>query len=367
FTSLAATCTKVCSTPPTLANGDFTVKNNANQYDINTVLTYTCNSGYRLDNSATVTCQASGQFTSLAATCTKVCTTPPTLANGDFTVKNNANQYDINTVLTYTCNSGYRLDNSATVTCQASGQFTSLAATCTRVCLTPPTLANGDFTVKNNANQYDINTVLTYTCNSGYRLDNSATVTCQASGQFTALTAVCTRVCSTPPTLANGDFTVKNNANQYDINTVLTYTCNSGYRLDNSATITCQASGQFTAFTAVCTKVCTTPPTLANGDFTVKNNANQYDINTVLTYTCNSGYRLDNSATVTCQASGQFTSLAAVCTLICGEPPIPANGVYAVVKTPPIFNIGDQISYSCNNGFILQGTRVNTCFEHWFV
>ncbi|XP_078490621.1 sushi, von Willebrand factor type A, EGF and pentraxin domain-containing protein 1 isoform X50 [Ciona intestinalis] len=363
FTSLAATCTQVCLTPPTLANGDFTVKNNANQYDINTVLTYTCNSGYRLDNSPTITCQASGQFTSLAAVCTKVCSTPPTLTNGDFTVKDNANQYDINTVLTYTCNSGYRLDNSATITCQASGQFTSLAATCTKVCSTPPTLANGDFTVKNNANQYDINTVLTYTCNSGYRLDNSATITCQASGQFTALTAVCTRVCSTPPTLTNGDYTVKINANQYDINTVLTYTCNSGYRLDNSGTITCQATGQFTALTAVCTKVCSTPPTLTNGDFTVKNNANQYDINTVLTYTCNSGYRLDNSATVTCQASGQFTSLAAVCTLICGEPPIPTNGVYAVVKTPPIFNIGDQISYSCNNGFILQGTRVNTCLN----
>ncbi|XP_078490583.1 sushi, von Willebrand factor type A, EGF and pentraxin domain-containing protein 1 isoform X15 [Ciona intestinalis] len=363
FTTLTAVCTKVCLTPPTLANGDFTVKNNANQYDINTVLTYTCNSGYRLDNSPTITCQASGQFTSLAAVCTKVCSTPPTLTNGDFTVKDNANQYDINTVLTYTCNSGYRLDNSATITCQASGQFTSLAATCTKVCSTPPTLANGDFTVKNNANQYDINTVLTYTCNSGYRLDNSATITCQASGQFTALTAVCTRVCSTPPTLTNGDYTVKINANQYDINTVLTYTCNSGYRLDNSGTITCQATGQFTALTAVCTKVCSTPPTLTNGDFTVKNNANQYDINTVLTYTCNSGYRLDNSATVTCQASGQFTSLAAVCTLICGEPPIPTNGVYAVVKTPPIFNIGDQISYSCNNGFILQGTRVNTCLN----
>uniref|UniRef100_H2Y4F7 Sushi domain-containing protein n=1 Tax=Ciona savignyi TaxID=51511 RepID=H2Y4F7_CIOSA len=39
------------------------------------------------------------------------------------------------------------------------------------------------------------------------------------------------------------------------------------------------------------------------------------------------------------------------------------NGVYTVVNNPAIYNIGDQISYACNNGYILQGTRVNTCLN----
>ena len=108
--------------------------------------------------------------------------------------------------VTYSCDTGYQLSGSATVTCQASGSWStrpsctgilhcsfydqikwpvlhmSLCSNVTAVsCGYPPSISNG---FRGTPTHTTYGGTVTYSCDTGYQMSGSATVTCQASGSW---------------------------------------------------------------------------------------------------------------------------------------------------------------------------------------
>ena len=102
--------------------------------------------------------------------------------------------------VTYTCNSGYEVSNrvtTATATCMANGIWEPLS-TCTSMvqfffffklylirtvvgCGDPPTSPNGS---PGTPTSTTFGGTVSYTCNNRYYMSGSATVTCEASGNW---------------------------------------------------------------------------------------------------------------------------------------------------------------------------------------
>ncbi len=99
----------------------------------------------------------------------------------------------------------------------------------------------------------------TYTCDNGYQLSGSFTVTCQTSGSWDTIPTclgiiicmhACNKlykyhiaaVCGSPPSISNGSTGTPTSVIQGG--TVI-YSCNSGYQLSGSATAVCQDSGNW--------------------------------------------------------------------------------------------------------------------------
>ena len=101
------------------------------------------------------------------------------------------------------------------------------------------------------------------------------------------------------------------------------------------------------------------------------------------TYSCNTGYQLSGSATVTCQETGSWSTppscecmyaviatiiqcviiyyLYSLLTVICRDLIVPANGMVSY-SDPNIPRATDSTgSYSCNTGYTFSGTLTRTC------
>ncbi|XP_066265871.1 E-selectin-like [Branchiostoma lanceolatum] len=204
--------------------------------------------------------------------------------------------------VTFTCDTGYNLGGSSTTTCQADTTWSNSPPTCTAVQCSPRTApTNGG--VSGGSSFGD---EVTFTCNSGYDLTGSATTTCQAGGTWSNSDPTCTAgQCSPRTAPTNGG--VSGGSSFGD---EVTFTCDSGYDLAGSATITCQAGGTWSNSDPTCTAVqCNAQTAPTNGGVSGGNSFEDE-----VTFTCDTGYNLGGSATTTCQADRTWSNSPPTCT-----------------------------------------------------
>ncbi|XP_078692370.1 P-selectin-like isoform X2 [Branchiostoma floridae x Branchiostoma belcheri] len=318
------------------------------------LVTFTCETGYVLTGDSDTTCQANGTWSNPVPTCTPVqCPTLTPPANGALSPFR-ATSYQ--TVVTFTCNSGYTLNGVATATCQADGTWSHPVPTCTPVqcpTLTPP--ANG---VLRPIGATFYQTVVRFVCYAGYALNGAATTICRADGTWSHPVPVCIPIatiqCPTLVAPANGALTPIG-ANSY--RTVVTFTCNSGYVLNGVTSATCQADGTWSGPVPTCTPVqCPARTAPANGAVTPTGPVSYPN---GVTFTCNSIYTLNGVATPTCQADGTWSHPVPTCTLVqCPARAAPANGA---VSPAGAVSYPNGVTFTCNSGYALNGIPYPTC------
>ncbi|XP_029625891.1 complement factor B [Salmo trutta] len=91
----------------------------------------------------------------------------------------------------------------------------------------------------------------------------------------------------------------------------------------------------------------------------------QYFVNNKTTYECYSGYSLRGSASRVCQANGKWSGGTPICSRDsgsedrCADPGIPAGAR----RSGSSFGIDDKLSYRCDEGLHLLGSKARVCQE----
>ncbi|XP_078610838.1 P-selectin-like [Branchiostoma floridae x Branchiostoma japonicum] len=271
-------------------------------------VTFTCNTGYVRNGASSTVCQADGTWSDPVPTCTPVqCQLFWAPLHGTL---NPVGTNSYQTVVRFTCNTGYVLNGAADTTCQADGTWSNAVPTCTPVqCPTLTAPANGVL-IPIGATSYQVRVM--FICNPGYHLNGASSATCRADGTWSNSAPTCTlRACPTltPPT--NGTLSPPGPAYSYP--TQVTITCNSGYQLNGVSPVTCQANGQWSNPVPTCTpRQCPGLTAPTNGALSPSGSAYSYP--TQVTVTCNSGYQLNGASSVTCQADGTWSDPVPTCT-----------------------------------------------------
>ncbi|XP_066271288.1 complement receptor type 1-like [Branchiostoma lanceolatum] len=351
WTAPVPTCAPVqCPALTALAFGSRSTE--ATSYQ--TVVTFTCNTGYTLNGNANTRCQADRTWTNAVPACTPVqCPARTAPANGAVSSTAIGRYQD---VVTFTCNQCYNLAGSTSITCQANGEWSANQQTCNRVqCprLAAPT--NGARTPSTEAR--NCQDVVTFTCNTGYELDGASSVTCQANQQWSAPIPTCRPVQC--PELTAPPFGSLSPVGATSYQDVVNFNCNPGYTLNGATSATCQANRAWSNAVPTCTPVqCPMVVAPANGARTPPTGARNYQ--NVVTFTCDPGYVLNGAASVTCQANQQWSRPIPTCTIRqCPMLTAPANGA----RTPPTGarNYQDMVTFTCNPGYTRNGAEVLTC------
>ncbi|KAL4232577.1 hypothetical protein ACF0H5_007267 [Mactra antiquata] len=289
--------------------------------------------------------------------------TPPT--NGVITFSDN---YNINSIASYSCETGYALSvGSLSITCTASGEWSAVTApTCDpdvpTTCSTLNAPTNGTVTLSDS---YNVGSVAYYGCDTGYSLSSTLNKTCLASGQWSAPNdPTCDldvpTTCSTLNAPTNGTVTL---SDSYNVGSVAYYGCDTGYSLSSTLNKTCLASGQWSAPNdPTCDldvpTTCSTLNAPTNGTVTL---SDSYNVGSVAYYGCDTGYVLSNSNNKTCSASGQWSPANnPSCDLIVSCSPLTAPGNGSVSYSDD-YNQGSRAIYSCNSGFILTNFTSKEC------
>eukprot|EP00058_Branchiostoma_floridae_P027893 XP_002613384.1 hypothetical protein BRAFLDRAFT_68379 [Branchiostoma floridae] len=337
WSDAAPTCTRIqCPAVQAPLNGDVTGGN-----FFGSTATYTCDVGYLLTGHSTSTCLSTGTWSSQDPQCTLKTCQPLAFPNhGTVTGGNNYGN-----VATYTCDVGYDLIGNPTQTCQDNQQWTGSPPTCQRKECPPLSTPSNGF--MSGTNFYGDQ--VTFTCHSGYEISGSAVLTCQMNQQWNGTQPTCERIhCPPLSPIANGQM-----SGGHLFGDQVMFVCNSGYDLSGSPSRKCQADGTWSGVQPACDQQdCGQLPAPSHGTVS---GATHYG--NQVTFTCDPGYEIFGSVTLTCQENQQWSGAPPTCTLITCPPLSPVSNGQMNGGT----SFGDQVTFACNVGYSLSGSPSRTC------
>ena len=231
----------------------------------------------------------------------------------------------------------------------ATGAWTGAAPTCTiEDCgaLTAPT--NGS--VAATVTTYGASA--TYACNTGYGASGSLTRTCGTGSAWSGAAPTCAiKNCGALTGPTNGSVSAPTTT----YGATATYSCNTGFNVVGTATRTCLDTGTWGGSAATCApKDCGTLTAPANGSVSAPTTT----YGATATYSCVTGYGASGSSTRTCLDTGLWSGTAPSCVIAnCPALQSPTGGSVSA----PALTYGSTATYSCNNGYVLDGVATRMC------
>uniref|UniRef100_A0A674P4K4 Sushi domain-containing protein n=2 Tax=Takifugu rubripes TaxID=31033 RepID=A0A674P4K4_TAKRU len=353
FTPGLPQCTEVECADPKVANGEW-VSGSRPPHKYLATVTYRCNAGYKMEGDASMECGLNGQWMPGIPKCTAVtCSPPSTITSGTFSPQKPLYQY-LETVA-YSCDQGFTLSGSKSLSCSLDGTFNGSPPTCNKkTCGSAGQVDNGEIEYLPGKEFGD---KLVVTCNPGFRLVGKRELTCGDQGWLGRLPE-CEEVECSHPKVANGEWVSGSHPPHKYLDTV-TYRCNAGYKMEGDATMVCSLNGQWTPGIPKCTAVtCSPPPTITSGTFSPQKPLYQY-LETVA-YSCDQGFTLSGSKSLSCSLDGTFNGSPPTCnTVTCSPPPTITSGTFSPQK--PLYQYQEMVEYSCDQGFTLSGSKSLSC------
>uniref|UniRef100_A0A8C4SUT0 Complement component receptor 1-like protein n=1 Tax=Erpetoichthys calabaricus TaxID=27687 RepID=A0A8C4SUT0_ERPCA len=344
-----------CEEPPKIKNGQIT-NLPIGSVTFGTVITYQCLRGSLIGN-ASIVCDISGEYSSLPPNCTEGISCPNVILDNSIKTQGFGPIYNYGDTITFACNNDYRINGSKTVICGSDNQWSPLP-TCQRIiCANVPNLENGR-KKSDNGPPYNFKDTIYFTCEGGYRLIGSHSITCNENDEWSSELPTCKRiVCPDVKDLENGKKTPRPDSPYY-FNGIISFACDAGYRLVGKQTITCNENEEWSSELPTCERIICPDVVVKNGSKICGHGAPYY-MNDILHFICNTGYTMMGSNTITCQEDGHWSSEPPSCMVFsCGTPDILHNGKiigYRVYNTI-------QIAYAvCDKGYYLQRGGIQEC------
>lgn len=336
---------------------------------------YECNIGYKIGaGSATRVCNANtGSWSGTEPVCVQVfCSSLQTVSNG--LPPSCTNGFAALSTCTYRCNAGFVIGaGSDSRTCNPDSRTwsgtepTCVAAEC------PALSAVLNSMAPSCTDGFSDGSFCSYQCNPGYEIGSgSASRVCIANTlTWSGTEPVCVQVtCPSLTAVTNGmtpTCTIGNNDGS-----VCTYQCNIGFEIGSgSVSRTCSSlTGAWSGTEPTCVQI-TCPNLGAIGNGVLQTCTDSFNVASVCSYVCNSGFSFQGGATQTCGTNGQWSlpqpsCIADVPSVVCETLQNIANAVLACTNGNAE---GSTCTYTCNSGWALMagqsGSRVCNADGTW--
>nr|XP_033465702.1 sushi, von Willebrand factor type A, EGF and pentraxin domain-containing protein 1 isoform X2 [Epinephelus lanceolatus] len=347
-----------CGPPPEVSFGG--PSSSSPPFPFGTIVSYTCMDGFTLRNERSVSCLASGQWSSPYPECIPVeCPQPVEISNGIVDVQG---LMYLSKAL-YSCKTGYNLVGNSTVLCGEKGLWIGGVPSCRPIeCSIPKQVANG----KVIYTKLQFGHSATYSCRRGYRLQGPETLKCLASGEWDNESPTCVQISCTPPQPIESGFV---EGQDHSFGVTIFYSCFPGFQLVGQDHLTCEEFGWSSSVPVCVPSDCGLPPHIDFGEYVrvgggsdIGTLATPLDLSflhgTFIEYRCHKGYDLTNPTRLVCQEDGGWNGTAPSCVPAeCETPPGPEHGWVNVTDT----SLGSMVKYTCEDGYELEGEPVRQC------
>ncbi|KAK2168422.1 hypothetical protein NP493_1225g00033 [Ridgeia piscesae] len=152
----------------------------------------------------------------------------------------------VDSVVSFSCDYGYRLQGSARRTCTTQGTWDGVNAECVEIHCGP---LSAPFHGNKQGSNDVVDSVVLFSCDRGYRLEGSVRRTCTTQGIWDGVNAECVEIhCGHLNAVSHGS---KQGSNDV-VDAVVLFSCDRGYRLQGSARRTCTRNGTWDGVNAEC-------------------------------------------------------------------------------------------------------------------
>ncbi|KAG9328507.1 hypothetical protein JZ751_013492 [Albula glossodonta] len=161
--------------------------------------------------------------------------------------------------------------------------------------------------------EFPYGSTCTFTCADGFQLQGVSSVTCTESAEWSQDTPYCEAI--TCKSLEAGDHLVTNCSHSSDnlkLNSSCSFSCDEGFILQGAESLQCTGTGKWSADTPT-SITCESPE---QGDHLVRKCSHSSSAlmpNSNCSFSCDEGFDLQGSETLTCNSSGNWTGEVPSC------------------------------------------------------
>ncbi|XP_076620549.1 uncharacterized protein LOC143341439 isoform X1 [Colletes latitarsis] len=178
---------------------------------------------------------------------------------------------------------------------------------------------------RNSGSAYEVGVTVEYTCTAGSLLIGPSTRTCLDTGFYNEFPPVCKSIeCGYPASIKHGGYTLINNTVSY-LSQVL-YSCEEGYEMTGRARLTCDIDERWNGPPPRCEPILCDPPTPVPHSYIQIDEIDETEtisgkmsfnrsllVGSIVTYTCEKGYRLTGFRQILCLPTGLYDHIAPTC------------------------------------------------------
>lgn len=363
----------MCDKPLPPANGSLTgdIKDN---YSAGEQVKFQCPTGFRLDGPPVLTCQDEGSWDDVVPVCQPLaCTQPPyvehgIVTNGDTEIspEDMPNFLTPGSVLFFSCHFGYQLESNAAVQCSHDGFWIGTIPRCIPIrCGYPPSILHA--TVHLSRPDDDrVGTVASYECQSGFEPYGPTELECTESGTWldrnkVASLPVCMLSdCGSVPAVENAEVY----AEDQTYGSRARVTCYEGFKKVGADFIECGPDKRWSEPPSCRPITCTEAPSIRNGTHSADP---PFAAGELIEFNCTAGFQLSGSVgPMECVEDGSWRGDEPQCLPIdCPAPEAVENGrwIYSAsdIDDSTVFYTGAEITYSCDQGYRLEGPAKRHC------
>ncbi|XP_047657900.1 uncharacterized protein LOC113647597 [Tachysurus fulvidraco] len=330
-------------------NGDFSY---------NSECEYSCDEGYNLVGAKTTQCGGTKAWSNKPPTCELAqCFSLNEILHGTIQCNHPINSFSYQSSCEFSCEEGYKLTGSSysLLMCNASGQWNDSQPTCEAVrCPTLEKPVDGEMICSGDS----YGSSCTFSCNVGFRLQGMSELTCTKTAQWNQETPTCKVVeCPALQTPQNGIVSCTDPT--LSKGSICSFTCSEGFNLEGALSTECTEAGEWSTNIPSCTAVrCPTLEKPVDGEMICSGDS----YGSSCTFSCNVGFRLQGTSELTCTKTAQWNQETPTCKVVeCPALQTPQNGI--VSCTDPTLSKGSICSFTCSEGFNLEGALSTECTE----
>ncbi|XP_065890349.1 scavenger receptor cysteine-rich type 1 protein M160-like isoform X4 [Dysidea avara] len=311
---------------------------------------FSCDEGYQLNGATSTVCLNTTQWTNHPPQCTAICQEFIHPVGGSCVPSCSGVAGDN---ITIQCGDGHVLQGSSTVTCQQNGTWSSSIPICVATCPSITAPPNGHCKPCTGLAGQQIS----FTCDNQYTLIGTPNITCLSNGLWSTAMPTCTANCPVLDSPTNGSCYPGDCSGS--VGETVQFKCQAGYKLDGLRSITCLQNSTWNGSVPQCKRIC---KDLSNSDaLSYHPSCTGSAAGDVIQISCGEGYMLRGVSSLTCGVDGHWSSTPPSCIKLCDPISPPANGTCSSVNCIGV--VGDQLYYSCNDGFTINGTNVSNCLQ----
>jgi hypothetical protein len=372
WSNLPPQCVPMTCDAPVIDSDDkfLALVNLSSVFEYGDVIKFQCMPDYELQGSAWLVCGDGGLWQGSVPRCISTeCEKPQLSDNVHFFNSAKANnKFVVGDTVLFECANYHLLVGSKNMTCLENRLWSASVPSCVRLSCHLPPIDNS----LTEMNSTLAGTSLNVSCLIGYELDGLMTLTCNTDGSWSSTIPNCVPMICLRPTLENGYIALGSPSipEGYTFGDIVQFDCDIGYRLVGEAESMCMPDKSWSSATPLCEAVtCPLPPLPKHGYW---DGENRVDIRPGmrLQLQCDRGYRAQGSREILCSVQGTWHKVADTPTCLpiyCSRPEIDSSIVHAagvVIIQKHNFSVDDVVTFTCVEGYVLEGPRAVRCEEN---
>ncbi|MCJ8743478.1 hypothetical protein PDJAM_G00094380 [Pangasius djambal] len=259
----------------------------------------------------------------------------------------------------YSCDEGYQLVGAKTTQCGGTQAWSNKPPTCELIqCFGLNMTLHGTIQCNHPLGNFSYQSSCEFSCEEGYTLTGSSSSWLMCNASGRWNDSQPTCEAVRCPTLEEPmDGKMSCSGDSYGSRCA--FSCNAGFRLLGVSELTCTKTAQWSQETPSCKAVqCPALQTPQDGRVSCKDQT--LSLGSVCSFTCAEGFILEGESSAVCTETGEWSTAVPSCTALrCPYLQEPSNGLINCSSEEAVFST--SCSFSCLNGFQLHGHKMVMC------